>query len=220
MPAQEQEVGTGVLLDAGPRVSMRGRTDRRAWDGRIRLSAGRPHRGGAETPSPLFNEPSVPIPSEITALTGTDGMVTGQRDRRASVERLRLSERGFCHRAQQRLDRKFAERAGRSSKKGPGCGATESNGVGTVRRSELGCLTENACRSQDRKLRDEECRHAGAEIEAATPLEGLAKRLLGAKLRRGFQVEAFLPLAICQPACGYEHHVMLQKKICRVPREE
>jgi DNA polymerase III subunit epsilon len=126
LPAPEQEVRTGVLLDTET-TGLDARKDEIIELGMVKfdyLPDGR--IVGVRDTFSAFSEPSVPIPPEITALTGiTADMVIGQRIDEASVNSF-VGDGVIVVAHNSGFDRKFAERYWPVfEQKAWGCSATE-----------------------------------------------------------------------------------------------
>ena len=109
-PAPEQEVKIGILLDTET-TGLDARRDEIIELGMVKfgyLPDGR--IAGVRDTFSAFAEPSVPIPTEITALTGiTDGMVSGHRIDEASVNAF-VDDAVIVIAHNAGFDRKFSER--------------------------------------------------------------------------------------------------------------
>jgi DNA polymerase-3 subunit epsilon len=111
VPSIGQDTKMAMLLDTETTgLDTQKCEDHRARDGQVRLYLPDGRVAGVRDTFSAFNEPSGPIPSEVTAATGiTDELVPGHRideGRRHGVCR----RRGDRHRAQQWVRQKFAER--------------------------------------------------------------------------------------------------------------
>jgi DNA polymerase-3 subunit epsilon len=126
MPAPEQEVRSGILLDTET-TGLDARKDEIIELGMVKFAYLPDGRiAGVTDTFSAFNEPSVPIPAQITALTGiTDDMVTGQRIDEASVNSF-VGDAVIVAAHNSGFDRKFAERYWPVfEQKAWGCSATE-----------------------------------------------------------------------------------------------
>lgn len=110
MPAPEQEVRTGILLDTET-TGLDARKDEIIEIGMVKFAYLPDGRiVGVRDTFSAFNEPSVPIAAEITALTGiTDEMVNGQRIDEASMNSF-VDDGVIVVAHNSGFDRKFAER--------------------------------------------------------------------------------------------------------------
>jgi len=122
----EQETRTGILLDTET-TGLDHRTDEIIALGMVKFDYTAEGRiVGVRDTFAAFNEPSAPIPPEITAITGiTDEMVAGQRIDDAAVSAF-VDDAVITIAHNSAFDRKFAERYSPIFEQKPwGCSATE-----------------------------------------------------------------------------------------------
>jgi DNA polymerase-3 subunit epsilon len=126
-PAIGQETKSGILLDTET-TGLDHARDEVIELGMVKFAYTRDGRiAGVRDTFSAFNEPSVPIPPDITALTGiTDDMVAGQRIDEAAVNAFVDDAVVFVIAHNSGFDRRFAERYWPVFEQKPwGCCATE-----------------------------------------------------------------------------------------------